>query len=114
MYLSQQIDDVLESNRHKFIGNLSYATIIRRLGISFDFPKDLKFRFEKFKDVDVDEFYSCIDNTNDDEDVSVTQQRIVEMKRRWEKQQQQKQLASRNKNKKNSIRIAKRHYIKFY
>lgn len=56
MYLSQQIDDVLESNRHKFIGNLSYATIIRRLGISFDFPKDLKFRFEKFKDVDVDEF----------------------------------------------------------
>ena len=53
-------------------------------------------------DVDVDEFYSCIDNTNDDEDVSVTQQRIVEMKRRWEKQQQQKQLASKNKNKKNS------------
>lgn len=56
MYLSQQIDEILEVNKHKFIGHLPYSTVIRRLGMVFDFPKDLKFRHEQFNDIDENEF----------------------------------------------------------
>lgn len=56
MYLSQQIDEILESNKNKFIGELPYTTIVRRLGMIFNFPKDLKFRHEEFQDIDPDEF----------------------------------------------------------
>ena len=67
MYLAPEIDKVLDDNKHKFIGELSYNTIVRRLGLAFDFPKDLKFKVEEFKDVDVNEFtvsglYDMINN----------------------------------------------------
>jgi hypothetical protein len=67
MYLAPEIDKVLDDNKHKFIGELSYNAIVRRLGLAFDFPKDLKFKVEEFKDVDVNEFtvsglYDMINN----------------------------------------------------
>lgn len=56
MYLSQQINEVLESNKNRFLGCNSYSAIVRRLGMSFGFPKDLKFRYEQFNDIDEEEF----------------------------------------------------------
>jgi hypothetical protein len=57
---------------------------------------------------EVDEFYSCIDNNtnNDDEDLSVTQQKIGEMKRRWEKQQQKQRRSAKNNKNSNDDRSA--------
>lgn len=56
MYLSQQIDDALEDNRDKFVGVLSYSTLIRRLGHAFNFPKDLKFKYEVYGDIEQDSY----------------------------------------------------------
>jgi len=56
MYLAPEIDNLLYSNEEKFIGKLTYHTIVRRLSKLLDFPKDLKFRFETFDDIRPNEF----------------------------------------------------------
>ena len=56
MYLTPVIEKAFSENKHRFIGSNSHSAIIRRLGMSFEFPKDLKFRVEKFKDIDSNEF----------------------------------------------------------
>ena len=56
MYLSATINDAFDINKEKFVGNLTYKTIQRRLGMIFDHPKDLKFKVETFEDIDEDEF----------------------------------------------------------
>lgn len=56
MYLAPQINQVFETNKSKFIGELPYTTIQRRLNSVFEFPKDLKFKVESFEDFNVGEF----------------------------------------------------------
>lgn len=56
MYLSATINEAFDNNKEKFLGNLSYKTIQRRLGMIFDYPKDLKFKVETFGDIDAEEF----------------------------------------------------------
>jgi len=56
MYLAPNIDNVFAENKHKFLGNLTHDTIIRRLGKAFNFPKDLKFKMERYSDLESNEF----------------------------------------------------------
>lgn len=56
MYLAPKINEALENNKHKFLGSNSYRCIVRRLGMSFEFPKDLKFRVETFSDIESNDF----------------------------------------------------------
>lgn len=56
MYLAPQINKTLFDNEKLFIGNLTYATITRRLGKIFNFPKDLKFKYETFNNIPENEF----------------------------------------------------------
>lgn len=56
MYLAPNIEEVIESNKYRFLGRNRYDSIARRLNISFGHPKDLKFRFETFDDLDINEF----------------------------------------------------------
>lgn len=56
MYLAPAIEDILDSNKQKFIGGVEYYTLARRLSKAFGFQKDLKFKIETFDDIGKDEF----------------------------------------------------------
>ena len=56
MYLAPNIEKVFAENKDKFLGNLTHDAIVRRLGRAFNFPKDLKFKTERFSDLDSNEF----------------------------------------------------------
>lgn len=56
MYLAPTINDILDSNKQKFVGCIDYYTLARRLGKAFGYQKDLKFKVETFDDIDPDEF----------------------------------------------------------
>lgn len=53
MYLSQHIDDVLESKKHKLVGTSGYFNFITTLNRAFG-EKDLKFKYECFNDIEKD------------------------------------------------------------
>ena len=53
MYLSQHIDNVLESKKNKLVGTVGYYKFISILNKSFN-SKDLKFKFESFSDIEED------------------------------------------------------------
>lgn len=56
MYLASEIDNILESNKCRFLGVIPYTSLARRLSIAFGFQKDLKFKLETYDDIDSDEF----------------------------------------------------------
>ena len=56
MYLSQKINQTLNTNLPIFVGEFKYEAIRRRLGKIFNFPDDLKFKVEKFDDFCKDEY----------------------------------------------------------
>jgi len=56
MYLAPNIEKVFVENKSKFDGYLTYDTITRRLGKAFDFPKDLKFKIERYGDLKEQEY----------------------------------------------------------
>ena len=47
MYLSQHIDNVLESKKNKLVGTVGYYKFVSTLNRAFN-QKDLKFKFESF------------------------------------------------------------------
>lgn len=56
MYLAPTLNKVLDDNENLFLGNLTYHTVVRRLSRIFNYPKDLKFKFETFDDLPSDCF----------------------------------------------------------
>lgn len=56
MHLGIEIDEILTSNKKKFVGRHTYSTITRRLGSIFNFPKDLKFKYECYNDIEPETF----------------------------------------------------------
>ena len=56
MYLAPEINKTLCDNENLFLGNHTYTTVTRRLGKIFNFPKDLKFKFETFGDIAENDF----------------------------------------------------------
>lgn len=56
MYLAPNIDQVLESNKYRFLGKNEYSSIARRLNIAFGHPKDLRFKFEEFDELHANDY----------------------------------------------------------
>ena len=56
MYLAPDINKTLVDNEKIFIGQLTYATVVRRLNKIFGHSRDLKFKYETFGDIPLDDF----------------------------------------------------------
>ena len=53
MYLKKEIDPILKNSSHKFVGNLTYLSFIRRLSTAF---KDLKFKYVTYDSFEKDDY----------------------------------------------------------